>query len=315
VRALVTGAAGFIGSHLVERLLTDGADVRGVDCFTDYYDVATKRGNLAGLVDEPRFELVEADLREHALDGVLEGVDVVFHLAGQPGVRSSWGKGFADYVGHNVLATQRLLEAALGSELDVFVNASSSSIYGNAPRYPTHEDDLPRPFSPYGVTKLAAEHLASLYAERGLPTVSLRYFTVYGPRQRPDMALNRFLHAALAHEPLPVYGDGEQRRQFTFVGDVVEATYRAAVQPAARGAVLNVCGGEEATVNDLLAVVADLTGEELVLDRQPEQPGDVRRTGGDGSRAADVLGFRPEVGIRDGIAAELAWIRGSAGHG
>lgn len=309
MHALVTGAAGFIGSHLAERLLAEGADVRGIDCFTAYYDVTSKRRNLEVAQRQPRFEFVEADLREHDLATLLDGIDVIFHLAGQPGVRASWGTGFVDYVGHNVLATQRVLEAALGADVEVVVNASSSSIYGNALRYPTTETDLPSPFSPYGVTKLAAEHLASLYVERGLPTVSLRYFTVYGPRQRPDMALHRFLRAALRGEALTVYGDGEQRRQFTFVRDVVEATYRAGTTPHARGSVLNVCGGEEATVNDLLAVVADLTGRELVLDWQGEQAGDVRRTGGDGTRAEALLGFRPDVGLRDGIAEELTWLQ------
>jgi UDP-glucuronate 4-epimerase len=224
-------------------------------------------------------------------------------------VRASWGSGFADYVGHNVLATQRLLEGALSAGTSGFVNASSSSVYGNASSYPTSEDALPRPFSPYGVTKLAAEHLATLYASRGLATFSLRYFTVYGPRQRPDMALHRFLRGALADEPLPVYGDGGQRRQFTFVSDVVEATYRAAAKADDQGHVVNVCGGEEATVNDLLAVVAELTGRELTVDHQPEQPGDVRRTGGDPRSAEQLLGFSPRVGLHEGIAAELEWLR------
>jgi UDP-glucuronate 4-epimerase len=306
---MVTGAAGFIGSHLVERLLSEQVSVVGVDCFTPYYEPSLKHRNLDSVARNADFSLIEADLRDHEIAPLLEGIDVAFHLAGQPGVRSSWGAGFADYATHNVLATQRLLEGALHSGVKRFVNASSSSIYGNAPRYPTREDDLPRPLSPYGVTKLAAEHLTSLYADRGLPTVSLRYFTVYGPRQRPDMALNRFLRAALHGEPLPVFGDGEQRRQFTFVHDVVEATFLAATKTEALGTVMNVCGGEEATVNELLATVAELTHQELVLDRLPTQPGDVARTGGDGALAASLLGFRPKIGLREGVEAELEWIR------
>src|SRR3954447_5448772 len=218
MRALVTGAAGFIGSSLVDALLVRGDSVRGIDCFTPYYGRADKEANLAGALQHHEFELVEADLRTCAIEPLLEGVDVVFHQAAQAGVRLSWADGFADYDGHNILATQRLLEAVKAAGVQRLVYASSSSVYGNAPAYPTNEDDLPRPHSPYGVTKLAAEHLCNLYAANwGVPTVSLRYFTVYGPRQRPDMAMHRLVESALNHTPFPLYGDGSQVRDFTFV--------------------------------------------------------------------------------------------------
>jgi len=311
-RVLVTGAAGFVGSHVVDRLLARGAKVRGVDCFTPYYEASHKRRNLEQSAHEAGFELIEADLRVADIQPLLDGIDVVIHLAGQPGVRSSWGDGFREYVEHNVLATQRLLEAALETGITRFVNASSSSVYGNARRYPTSEGDLPRPVSPYGVTKLAAEHLISLFGARGLPAVSLRYFTVYGPRQRPDMALHQFLRGASCDEPIPVFGDGQQRRQFTFVADVVDATLRAATTPDAVGQVLNIAGGSEATVNELIATVARVLGRDVRTRHLPAQAGDVARTGGDGTLAGEVLGWRPKVGLIEGVAAQLEWFLGSS---
>ncbi len=310
MRAVVTGAAGFIGSHLAEALLGRGHEVRAVDCLTPYYEAASKSANLEHLVPYSAFELVETDLRSGDLEPLLDGVDVVFHLAGQPGVRLSWSSGFADYVGHNVLTTQRLLEAAKETDVSRFVFASSSSVYGNAPAYPTGEDELPRPHSPYGVTKLAAEHLCSLYgANYGLPTVALRYFTVYGPRQRPDMAFFRFLDAACEDKPLPLYGTGEQVRDFTFVGDVVDATIAAATAELEPGAVLNVAGGSSTTVNALLALLEELVGSALRIERLPEQAGDVAVTGGAIDRARDLLGWTPRVSLPAGLAAQLAWQR------
>jgi nucleoside-diphosphate-sugar epimerase len=292
MHALVTGAAGFIGSHLVDRLLADGATVTGVDLFTDYYDVDHKRRNVAGAVASDRFSLVETDLRAADLRPLLDGVDVVFHQAGQPGVRSSWAEGFADYVGQNVLATQRLLEAAKGTSLQRFVYASSSSIYGTAARYPTVETDLPTPTSPYGVTKLAGEHLAVLYARNhGVPTTALRYFTVYGPRQRPDMAIYRLIEAARHGHPFPLFGDGGHVRDFTFVADVVEANLAAARSDAPTGLVVNVAGGDSTTMSGLVEVVERAVGRPVHLDRLAEQPGDVRRTGGDVSAATAALGL------------------------
>jgi nucleoside-diphosphate-sugar epimerase len=273
MHALVTGAAGFIGSHLTDALLRDGHRVTALDCFTDYYDVAIKRQNAAGFAANDRCELIEADLLEVDLPALLEPVDVVFHQAGQPGVRLSWGESFAVYDRLNVLATQRLLEAAHGADLDRFVYASSSSVYGEAVRYPTTESDLPQPMSPYGVTKLAGEHLCALYAHQwSIPTVALRYFTVYGPRQRPDMAFHRLTRAALTGEPFPLYGTGEQIRDFTFVDDVVQANLRAAVADLEPGLVMNIAGGGAARLRDLIDLAGELAGRPVNLDRQPAAP-------------------------------------------
>src|SRR5205823_8316544 len=249
-RCLVTGAAGFIGSHLAERLVALGCEVVGVDCFTDYYDPAVKERNVSSLCAGTGFTLVRADLAEADLAPLLQGIDYVFHQAGQPGVRRSWGQSFEAYVRWNVLATQRLLEAGRTTGgLRRFVNASSSSIYGNAAELPVTERALPRPVSPYGVTKLAAEHLATLYAQLGVPTVSLRYFTVYGPRQRPDMAFNIFIRCLLEGREISVNGDGEQTRDFTFVADAVDANLAAATAPTetVTGRCYNVGGGSRVT--------------------------------------------------------------------
>jgi nucleoside-diphosphate-sugar epimerase len=304
MHALVTGAAGFIGSHLTEALVAAGARVRAVDAFTDSYDPAVKRANAA----QAGVPVVAADLAVADLDGLLAGVDVVFHLAGQPGVRPSWSSGFSRYLDANVLATQRVLEAVREREGVRVVYASSSSVYGQAPRYPTSEDDLPAPHSPYGVTKLAGEHLCGLYAaNHGVDTVALRYFSVYGPRQRPDMGLHRFCEAALDDKPLPLYGTGEQVRDVTYVGDVVAATLAAATAPLPPAAVLNVAGGGAVSVNVLLDLIADLVGRDLRIERLPEQPGDVAATGGTTDRARDLLGWRPRTDLAEGLAAQLAW--------
>src|SRR3954471_15585585 len=262
MHVLVTGAAGFIGSHLVERLLGAGHTVVGVDALTPYYDPAQKQRNIATVLDNDRLRFLVRDLGRSDLSPILEDVEVVFHLAGQPGVRPSWERGFGDYLDQNVLVTQRLLEACKERSLRRFVYASSSSVYGNAPRYPTDEDCLPAPHSPYGVTKLAAEHLCGLYAANfGIPTTSLRYFTVYGPRQRPDMGINKFINAALDGKPLVVFGDGEQIRDFTYVADVVSATVRAGeATDIPPGAVMNIAGGSACTVNELLHLIAQKIG-------------------------------------------------------
>jgi nucleoside-diphosphate-sugar epimerase len=316
VTIVVTGAAGFIGSSIVDELLARGDRVRGIDCFTDYYDEATKRSNLVGALMNPGFELVESDLRTARVDDLLDGADVVFHQAAQPGVRLSWESGFETYDSCNVLGTQRVLEAARKVGVERLVYASSSSVYGNAARYPVTEEDLPRPHSPYGVTKLAGEHLCNLYAaNHGLSTISLRYFTVYGPRQRPDMAIHRLIESALDGKPFPLFGDGSHVRDFTYVQDVVAANLAAAHADVAPGLVVNVCAGGSTSMSELVEAVAEAVGEQLVIDRQPEQPGDVLKTGGDHGRALDQLGWRAASSLRTGIAAQVDWHRGRRSRG
>jgi nucleoside-diphosphate-sugar epimerase len=306
--ALVTGAAGFIGSHLTDRLLADGVRVTGVDAFTDYYDVAIKRSNLEGALRHPAFKLLETDLGTDDLSG-LPAVDVVFHQAAQPGVRASWGRDFAIYAQQNVLATQRLLERYKDTPLQRFVYASSSSVYGDAESYPTSEGVLPRPFSPYGVTKLAGEHLTLLYGRNfGLPVAALRYFTVYGPRQRPDMAFHRFCRAMLAGQPISVYGDGRQSRDFTFVSDAIEANVRA-WRNAAPQAVYNIGGGSQVNVIEAIELLEALLGVKANVQFEPRPPGDPLRTRADATRLAADLGYRTTVEIADGLAAEADWAR------
>jgi UDP-glucuronate 4-epimerase len=308
MQALVTGAAGFIGSHLTKRLSDEGYDVIGLDSFTDYYDVALKRANAEAAI-RAGVKFIEGDLNAVDLDSILDGVDVIFHLAGQPGVRSSWGTEFSTYTYCNIEATQRLLEASRGNRtLRRLVYASSSSIYGNAERYPTSESDRPQPVSPYGVTKLAAEHLCSLYATSyDVPTASLRYFTVYGPGQRPDMAFTRFAIAAVRGDEITVYGSGEQTRDFTYVDDVVEANLLVATRDVSPGTVLNVAGGSHTSVNEVLTIFEELAGAKLSVTRVNAVAGDVRRTGGDTAAIRAVLGWRPTVSLRDGIARQFGW--------
>jgi len=306
--ALVTGAAGFIGSTLTDRLLADGVRVTGVDLFTDYYDRSLKRRNLEGAAKHPSFSLLELDLAEADLAGLPE-VDVIFHQAAQPGVRASWGREFAAYTHHNVLATQRLLERYKQSKLERFIYASSSSVYGDAESYPTSESVLPRPFSPYGVTKLAGEHLVLLYGRNfGLPVAALRYFTVYGPRQRPDMAFHRFCRAMLAGEPITVYGDGKQSRDFTFVADAIEANVRAWKRAKPQG-VYNIGGGSQVEVVEAIALLEKSLGVKARVNFEPRPAGDPDRTRADAARLAADLDYKTTVGIADGLAAEAAWAR------
>jgi UDP-glucuronate 4-epimerase len=311
VRAVVTGAAGFVGSHLAEALLARGDSVLGVDCFTPYYDRDAKERNLAAARANDRFEFVDTDLRTCDIEALLGDADAVFHQAAQAGVRLSWSDGFGDYVGHNVLATQRLLEAVQRARPTArVVYASSSSVYGNQPRYPTVETDLPKPFSPYGVTKLAAEHLCGLYAENsGVLTVSLRYFTVFGPRQRPDMSIHRLCRAALDGSTFPRYGDGTQIREFTFVSDIVAGNLAAADRDVAPGTYVNLAGGSEITLNELIALVGELASAPVAIEPGPKMAGDSFRNGGAIDRAREVLGWAPEVSLRDGLVAQIAWHR------
>lgn len=309
MRTVVTGAAGFIGSTLAEALVRDGHTVLGIDCFTDYYPPERKRENVAALLTHPRFALEQLDLVRDDVAGLLSGADAVFHLAGQPGVRTSWADGFGSYVTGNVLATQRVLEAAVRARTPRVVYASSSSVYGSALRFPCREDDLPRPLSPYGVTKLAGEHLARLYADNhGLSTVSLRYFTVFGPRQRPEMAMSRVIEAVLRDEPFHCFAAPGTVRDFTFVDDVVSATVLAGLTvDAPPGSVLNVAGGAPCSIREVTDVVGELLGRQVRVDRAAPQAGDVLRTGGATERSTDLLGWRPQVGLREGLSRQVDW--------
>jgi UDP-glucose 4-epimerase len=311
MRALVTGAAGFIGSTLVDSLLDEGVDVVGVDAFTDHYDPARKRANIEGALRRPGFRLVEADLRTAPLEPLLEGVTHVVHLAAIPGVRASWGPSFRAYAENNVIATQRLLEAvrAAGAGVARFVAASSSSVYGMPTRFPTPEDEPPRPLSPYGVTKVATESLLQAYSGSfGISTVGLRYFTVYGPRQRPDMGIHRFFEAARAGAPVTVFGDGRQTRDFTFVADAVRATREAMTCPTP-APVYNVGGGHRIALRDLLDEIAAITGRPLERRHIEPQPGDPRDTASDTTRARHDLGFEPRTQLAEGLALQWAWQR------
>ncbi|MCC7008918.1 MAG: NAD-dependent epimerase/dehydratase family protein [Acidobacteria bacterium] len=310
MKALVTGVAGFIGSTLAARLLDSGADVTGLDCFTDYYARALKEHNLEPLRARSAFRFVEAPLQTVPLEPLLDGVTHIFHLAAQAGVRGSWGEQFRTYTSHNVDATQRLLEAAKGRALHRLVYASSSSVYGDVATIPMREHSVLQPVSPYGVTKLAAEHLCYLYhVNHGVPTVSLRYFTVYGPKQRPDMAFHRFIKAALVGEPVTLFGDGEQTRDFTFVDDIVTATCTAGDR-GTPGGVYNIGGGTRVTINQVLDTIGRVTGRPLTIRRLPAEKGDMRDTFADTTRAKDELGFRPTHTLDDGLAAEHRWLSG-----
>jgi len=304
MRVLVTGVAGFIGSTLAERLIRDGHDVVGVDAFTDYYARSIKEANLTVLRASPRFRLVEADLADIDLAPLVEGTDVVYHQAAQAGVRASWGQSFEVYTRWNILATQRLLEAVKGSKVRRFVYASSSSVYGQTTDLPMRETSRPMPFSPYGVTKLAAEHLVELYRHNfGVSTVSLRYFTVYGPRQRPDMGFHKFIRALLADKPLVVFGDGKQTRDFTFVDDIVEANMLA-LADGVEG-VYNIGGGSRVTLLDALATLGRVAGRTPRIENIEDQAGDVTHTAADTTSAREKLGYAPKVPLAEGLARQV----------
>jgi nucleoside-diphosphate-sugar epimerase len=304
---LLTGVAGFIGSHLAEALVRSGRSVRGVDAFTDTYAVRQKQDNVALLPSSPALEVVRGDLARDDLSGLLDGVDSVVHLAGEPGVPASWGPSFATYVERNITATQRLLEAATAVGVGRFVYASSSSVYGPEAGALV-ETAAPRPLSPYGASKLAAEVLVGAYAQqRGLSTVSLRYFSVFGPRQRPDMAAHRFIEAMLDHRPIAVHGDGRQARDFTYVEDVVAATSAALTAPVPTGTVLNVARGEPVEVCDLIAILADELGVAPRIEHRPHRPGDTPRTEGCAAAARDLLGWEPVVDLRAGLRRQIEW--------
>ncbi len=311
MKALVTGVAGFIGSHLSGTLLDRGVPVTGLDCFTDYYPRAIKQANLDVLLGRQGFRFIETSIHDADLSLLLDGVTHVYHLAAQAGVRRSWGTDFQVYTVNNIEATQRLLEACVGRPIERFVHASSSSVYGDAAAIPMREDALPRPLSPYGVTKLAAEQLGHLYeANFAVPTVAMRYFTVYGPRQRPDMAFHKFISAALKDETITIFGDGKQTRDFTFVADAVAATL-AAGERGVPGRAYNVGGGSRVSVNDVLDLIETVTGRRLRVEYRSEEKGDMRDTFADTTLARRELGFAPTVSLADGLAAQARWLASS----
>ena len=313
MKALVTGTAGFIGSHLSEYLVGQGLQVTGIDNFMDNYPTSIKASNIAGLKSHQKFEFVEGSLLEVDLSALLDGVDLVFHQAALPGVRTSWGSHFKVYTDNNILGTQTLLEACKESQVKKFVYASSSSIYGDTTDLPMRESSLPSPVSPYGVSKLAAEHLCWLYYRNfGVPVVSLRYFTVYGPRQRPDMAFHRFFRWGLEDKPLQVYGDGEQSRDFTHVDDIVTANWLAA-EKAQSGEVFNIGGGSRITLNQIIEAVKDLVGQDLAVHYTEMQKGDVRHTSADTTMAEDRLGYKPTTPVYEGLKTEFEWVKGLLG--
>src|SRR5256886_8424026 len=299
---VITGAAGFVGSHLCERLLADGHEVVGLDSFSDYYERTRKEQNLQALRGERRFTLEERDLVASDLSSPLRGARVVFHLAGQPGVRPSWGGHFDRYVQDNIVATQRLLEVLRETAIERLVFASSSSVYGDAEMFPTKETALPRPVSPYGMTKLAAEHLTFVYMRNfGVPATALRYFTVYGPRQRPDMAFVRFMEALVENDEIEIFGDGEQTREFTYVSDAVDGTVKAATADVV-GQIINLGGGSRGTVNRVLDTLEDISRRKARRRLHPAAPGDPRNNGESVNLARVTMGYGQRASLRDGTA-------------
>lgn len=311
---LITGVAGFIGSHLGETLLQEGEKVIGIDEFNDYYDPQLKRNNVTPLLKYPHFELIEADLLTLDWINLLKDVSVVFHQAAQAGVRASWGKSFRLYTEKNINATQVILEAAKDTpSLQRLVAASSSSVYGNAETLPTSESICPQPVSPYGITKLAAERLCSLYYDNfGVPVTSLRYFTVYGPRQRPDMAFHKFFKSALNHEPINIYGDGQQTRDFTFVADAIAANLAVATIPEAIGEVFNIGGGSRVVLADVLDTMERIMGKPLQRNYIENAKGDARHTSADIGKAQRILGYQPKISLAEGLTKEWEWMKNLA---
>jgi nucleoside-diphosphate-sugar epimerase len=309
MKILVTGAAGFIGSHLSRRLLSEGCTVTGIDCFADYYPRWIKERNIAPLIRSKRFRLIDKDLNDLPLSDILREHEAVYHLAAQAGVRASWGQSFSVYLKNNIQASQALLEAAKGLPLKKFIYASSSSVYGLTPDMPMSETSPLLPLSPYGVSKLAAEQLCFLYHQNyGTPTVALRFFTVYGPGQRPDMAFHKFFKAILAGDPIAVYGDGRQTRDFTFVDDIVEANW-AALTRGRDGQVYNVGGGHRETLRDLFPLFEDICARPVRIERSEPQKGDVLHTAARLDKARKDLGFKPRTSLREGLEREWDWIR------
>jgi UDP-glucose 4-epimerase len=309
---IVTGVAGFIGSHIAETLLKQGQEVLGIDEINDYYDPIFKQKNIAHLQSYPGFKFIERDIQLIHWQQLLQNTQVVYHQAAQAGVRASWGQSFRLYTERNINATQILLEAAKDAKnLKRLVFASSSSIYGDAETYPTHEETCPAPVSPYGITKLASERLCGLYYQNfGVPVVALRYFTVYGPRQRPDMAFHKFFKAVIQNEAIPVFGDGEQTRDFTFVSDAVMANLAAATVPDAIGQTFNIGGGSRVILSEVLNMMEEIVGKPIKRQHIERAIGDARHTGADISKAQKILGWQPQVSLREGLTQEWNWVKG-----
>jgi len=308
-KVLVTGAAGFIGSHLTEALLDAGYDVTGIDSLTEYYDVRLKQKNLERFSDRERFRLIAGSINDVDLDSLLDGQDYIMHLAAQAGVRASWGRRFEDYIDANVRATQRLCEAAKNKTVKKLVYASSSSVYGDTVDLPMKESHPTRPVSPYGVTKLDGENLCLLYRKQfGLPVVCLRFFTVFGPRQRPDMAIHRFLVGALTGAPVAVFGNGSQTRDFTYVSDIVAANL-AAMRYQGEEAVFNVGGGQRASLNRVLDLVGSFSAGQFDVRFGNGEKGDVQHTYADTELARRELGFAPQVSLEEGVKRQAEWVR------
>ncbi|WP_414585246.1 NAD-dependent epimerase/dehydratase family protein [Scytonema sp. PCC 10023] len=310
-KSIVTGSAGFIGSHLVEALLKQGEEVIGIDEFNDYYSPALKRKNITHLQNHPAFQLIEGDIQFLDWQTLLKDVGVVYHLAAQAGVRASWGQGFHAYTQRNINATQVLLEAAKDAKhLKRLVFASTSSVYGDAETLPTNEEICAKPVSPYGITKLAAERLCGVYHKNfDVPFVALRYFTVYGPRQRPDMAFHKFFKAVLFDEAIPIYGDGEQTRDFTFVSDAVAANLAAATVPQAVGEILNIGGGSRVVLTQVLDTMEEIVERPIKRNHVEKAMGDARHTAADVSKARRILGYQPQVSLREGLTQEWYWVK------
>ena len=309
MRSLVTGVAGFIGSHLAERLIQEGHDVIGIDCFTDYYARSIKEENIKGLLQNPRFTFLEGNLLDVNLSELLAGVDCIFHQAAQAGVRSSWGGEFEIYTSNNILATQTLLEACKYSDIKRFIYASSSSVYGDSEELPLREKSILKPVSPYGVTKLAGEHLCySYWKNHQVPVVSLRYFTVYGPRQRPDMAFHRFVRAILDGGEIEIYGNGEQTRDFTFISDAISGNMLA-MKSNAEGEIFNIGGGSRVSINEVLDMIQSITERTVKIVYRDTQKGDVRHTLADTQKAKKHLGYMPEIDLKTGLKEEWKWFK------
>ena len=308
---IVTGVGGFIGSHLAETLLNRGEKVIGIDQFNDYYDPALKRQNISQFKDNPAFQLIENDIQSLNWSDLLVDIDVVYHQAAQAGVRASWGEGFRGYTERNINATQIILEAAKDApNLKRLVYASTSSVYGNAETFPTPETICPQPVSPYGITKLAAERLGKLYHQNfGVPCVYLRYFTVYGPRQRPDMAFHKFFKWILEDEPISIYGDGQQTRDFTFISDAVAANLAAGTVPEAVGEVFNIGGGSRVVLAAVINMMEEIVGRPIKKNFVEKARGDARHTSADVSKAQKILGYQPQVSLKEGLQREWEWVK------